>query len=291
MAVARWAVFPNLLAWELMNEAHLTPRYDDEDIIRWHSEMARAIKEADLYHHLVTASVDDSLARIWRDPAIDFTTAHLYGPDLTSLVNRDRVRGLRYPKPFWIQEIGRSVSAGGENADPLGRHLHHALWLSWMTPAAGCAMPWWWDTQIQRLHLYPHFAALSAFDRGEERRGGGFRCWTLAVTGEGNAAVSVQLLAGRTAAYGFVYSPETVRDPSLAPRDPLIAGGRRLALEGLMDGAYELEFWDTYSGVVADRRKASCEGGRILIDLPPGRADFAFKLKAVSRRELGARME
>lgn len=292
-AVRRWAACPNVFAWELFNEAGFAPRYEDRDIIDWHREMGRHLKRIDPSRHLVTTSLGHAgrLKKIWQDPSIDFISDHVYNPDLARALNRPADTGRAGHKPYWVQEIGRGWKARDDQVDPDGRHLHHSLWLSWMSASAGTALPWWWDTYIEANDLYAHFAALTAFARDEDRSDDHLRHWMQSVHQESGATIHVQGLLGRQVCFGFVYDPELVKRPGVSPRASLLEAGHRLILEGLLDGDYTMEQWDTYAGKVVQRGRVHCRDARLVLALPSTPGDFAFKLKPVNARELKVTVE
>lgn len=290
--VDRWASEPNLFAWELFNEAELTPRYRDSDIVGWHRQVSEYLKAVDPYNHLITTSVatDGNLVDLWRLPAIDFTTTHVYSPNVTKAITGAGVEQQQVHKPFFITEIGRSTTAEGDQGDPEGRHLHHALWLSWMTPAAGVALPWWWDTYIEPFELYGHFTPIAKFSGGEDRRGRALRQWTDTIDAEGRT-LQVQGLVGRDAVYAFVYDLEPVERPDRKPRNPLMGPGHKLTVEGLIDGVYDAELWNTYSGAISSQSMIRCAGGTLVIPLPANKTDFAIKARLVGDASIRVSVE
>lgn len=52
----------------------------------------------------------------------------------------------------------------------------------------------------------------------------------------------------------------------------------RIALAGLPEGAYHVEWWDTYTGEITRRDQAACRDGRLPIDVPPLARDAACKV-------------
>jgi hypothetical protein len=288
-SVHRWAAMPGLFGWELMNEVNLTPRYDDEHVIDWHREMSEALKNDDPFRHLVTTSVssDSSLTRLWEIPWIDLVTVHTYNRDLAQELVRLDAAMTRYGKPYWIQEIGRGWNPETDQADRHGRYLHHALWLSLLSRGAGAALPWWWDTYIEPLNLYPHFRAVAAFHQGEDRGAEPLVPWTASPDGApGN--VRVQGLLGRSRCYGFLYDAAIVADPAMPPQPVVIPQGRRLAIRGMLDGNYRFELWDTAEGRVIHAESLACRDGVLTVRLPAITRNAAFKVKALTPHPLDA---
>jgi hypothetical protein len=210
---------------------------------------------------------------------VDFVSLHPYDPDAERAVARAAAASAAYGKPLWIQEIGRGTGAAADQADPTGRYLRHALWLSWMSDAAGAALPWWWDTHIEPNRLQPRLAALAAFDRDEDRRGRDLTPWTATFMEGPSAHARAQGLIGRQDCYGFVYDPAAMRSPDSAPARPLLPEGRRLRIKGLLDGEYAVEFWDTLTGDIAGRGRVKAQNGELALHLPVSNGDLAFKAK------------
>jgi len=280
--VARWASSPQLFAWELFNEANLCPSFQGEDIVAWHREMAAYLKRIDPWRHLVTTSVagTNPLPGLWRIEDIDFAQPHAYHPQVGQTLDRVLADLAEVTKPMFLAEFGRGTEPSQDQADPEGRHLHQALWLSWMLGMAGTAVPWWWDTHIEANHLHRRFAALVRFAEGEDLRGRPLRRHSSVLRPAGRPEVRVQCLIGPDHVYGYAFSAEAVALPQAKALEPLITAGSKLIIGGVSRGAWAAEFWDTHRGKVdwlADL--TSDEQGRLVLNLAEMPRDFAFKLK------------
>jgi hypothetical protein len=159
-----------------------------------------------------------------------------------------------------------------------------------MSQAAGAALPWWWDTYIEPFDLYSHFAALSAFQEGEDRRSTRFVPWTATIARAGGD-VQIQGIISRTSCYGFLHDPEIVRNPGLAPKPRLLEEGHFLTVRGMMDGMYTVERWDTYEGKPTERYRIECRDRALRFPLPASKRDWAFKMKAEKTVEMEALAE
>jgi hypothetical protein len=121
--VARWAAYPNLLAWELFNEVQWAGSQDRNigndastraAIQDWHREMADYLKSQDPFRHLVTTSSEDyvgspGFAAIWNLTSIDMVQSHHYGqpPSARDTKIRDYLAAQQtYVKPVIIGEMG-----------------------------------------------------------------------------------------------------------------------------------------------------------------------------------------
>ena len=61
-------------------------------------------------------------------------------------------------------------------------------------------------------------------------------------------------------------------------RTPGPVRGLQVPLTGLRDGAYRLEWWDTRQGTVLQTTRATCAGGKLLIQAPDFTRDIAVKV-------------
>jgi hypothetical protein len=137
--------------------------------------MSRALRELDPWDHLQTTS----FATPHGEPSIDglkeidFVQTHHYGSrDMAADLTAYSRRKLRdYGKPHFVGEFGADAGGSRGDADPTGIHLHNGLWSSLMSPSAGTAMLWWWDSYIDPKNLYPHFGAVARFLKGVDWSG------------------------------------------------------------------------------------------------------------------------
>jgi len=152
-AIARWAAYPNLLAWELFNEVQWagsqTRNIQNDSATRaaiadWHREMADSLKAQDPIGHLVTTSSDDygssSFAAIWNLASIDMIQSHHYAqpPSTRDARIRDVVAAMQqaYRKPVIIGEMGVKADSQPEcNFDPDGFLTNPDVPASERTPA------------------------------------------------------------------------------------------------------------------------------------------------------------
>ncbi len=269
---ARWGHHPALLAWELMNECDLAPRYRDQDLIDWHREMAAHLARVDRRRHLITTSVSEPghLAELWRTGDIDVVNVHRY--------QRDPLRGMAAVardataagKPGWAAETGLDWRPDQALAERDGNHLRQALWWSWMHGLAASSWAWWWDLQ-QAQGLTRHHAALARFLAGEDPRGLALR--TVSAGGPG-CAVAALLAPDR----GWVYAADpSAADPANgSPQLP----AQPFAIDGLAPGTWTVERWDVLTGAVVETTQATiADDGRLPLIAPAGSGEAAWKLR------------
>ena len=143
-------------------------------------------------------------------------------------------------------------------------------------PLGGATGYWWW------LHLhfdnrYGDYQALAAFMRGEDMRPAQGEMLpepkVLSVTSPGNA-LRARALASDRRLYAWVYHQAMPRGESA----PDMAGGV-LNVGPLKPGKYDLEFWNTSTGAVIEKRELTVAAGETQVPLPVVVRDLALKLK------------
>ena len=278
-AVARWGHAPALFAWELWNEADLARADRDSDLTAWHKEMAAYLKKIDLGRHLVTTSV----ATPGRNPElfeladIDFVPVHFYSKDVFNKIHDNYVRYRELRKPVFIGEFSGGHKPTDDLADAKGMRIHAGLWLAFMTPLAGNAMPWWWDTYIEKNDLYGHWAALAKFAQGVDRRGKDYEVIRSRIKLGDDAWASVQGLVAPAEALLWVYDEARILHPEQAGR-PLLIADRPMKLHGMLGGTFRVEVWDTYEGKILAATAADTADGTLAFTLPKCDRDIAVKI-------------
>lgn len=167
--IARWGYSPNILAFELWNEAD-APR-------DWTQEMAAYAKSINPHGQLIMTSLGYPWANnfdesgIWALKEIDAIDRHLYGNMSNDIVgnilsvNKELVK--KYRKPLIIGEFGMDQCKDDNACDSAGCaiELHNSLWASAVSGAMGGALNWWWDTYVSPKKLYSHYKAFADFTR------------------------------------------------------------------------------------------------------------------------------
>jgi len=171
--------------------------------------------------------------------------------------------------------------------------IRAGLWLTFVTPMAGSAMPWWWDTHVDKNDLYGHWAALAKFAAGIDRRGKHYEVLRSKIPvfqGEGapDAWVSMQGLVSPSEAFLWVYDEARILRPEHAGR-PLLVAERTVRLRGMLGGTFRVEIWDTREGKVLSRATASTADGELAFTLP--KCSHAIAVKIVKEGEAVPRLE
>ena len=288
--VARWAHSPALFAWELWNEADLARADRDTDLVAWHKEMAAYIKKIDVYRHLVTTSVASAgrCPELFELGNIDFVPVHFYARDVLKHTYDSYLRYRHLGKPVLVGEFSGGHKPADDLADTAGVRIHAGLWMTFVTPMAGNAMPWWWDTYIDKNDLYSHWAALARFAEGVDRRGKAFEILRSKVKVGEDVSVSMQGIVAPSEAYLWVYDEARVLRPEQAGR-PLLPAARPVKLAGLLGGAFRVEIWDTHKGEVLDAKTLETADGVLSFTLPKCDRDIAVKI--VKQGEAAPRLD
>lgn len=293
--IARWGYSPNIMAWELWNELTFVDDLDLGKDAAWHKEMALYIKETDPNRHLITTSYAGTFhdygfnEKVWEIPEIDYTQFHMYTQDVVSAIIGAYRLMSRFNKPYFMAEVGTDSTEGVDKKDLDGAYLHAALWSEYMLACGGNAMPWWWDSYVHPRGMYYHWAALTAFDRGTDRRGKGYRMSTSRVLAEieglKTSVSAVGMMNGREA-FVWVFDPGWTRFEPGHPEPPEIKNAS-VRINGMAGGRYVIEFWDTLSGAVTGKVETGSDENGLDIALPPFRRDIAVKVIPVEIKSSG----
>ena len=280
--VARWGHSTAVFAWELWNEADLAKADRDSDLVAWHKDMSDYLKKIDNRRHLVTTSVASPgrCTALFELPNIDFIPVHFYSPDVVNKIYDNHVRYRELRKPIVVGEFSAGHKPADDLADAKGVRIHAGLWAAFTTPLAGSAMPWWWDTYIDKNNLYGHWAALAKFARGVDRRGKSFEVVRTKVQLAEDTWASMQGLVSPSEAYLWVYDEARILRPEQADR-PLLIADRPVRLEGMLGGSFRVEIWDTYAGKVLTQSTAKAADGVLAFTLPKCSRDIAVKITRV----------
>ncbi len=294
--VARWGYSPAILGWELWSELDLTgsrgmnpPNYKRPEVVDWHRLMARFVKEIDPNDHLVGTHVCGDYTHqfepLLRLPELDYAPIDAYygSSDPLHIVELLRLTAAYnnpFGKPVIVTEFGGSPRAN-QGLEHLGLALHAALWGSAAVPVAGTPLFWWWKL-IEEENFYPRFAAFARFMEGEDPRDAEAvpRRASVEPAGSGGWQALCTLSPSR-GGRGWVYRTGGFAD--LDPAASPAATGLELVVEGLGEGVYTVEFWDTVHGRPAGTVQAEARDGNLRAPLPPVVRDLAFKVRRPGR--------
>jgi hypothetical protein len=247
-SVARWGWSPNLVAWEMWNEVDNLDGFDADANAAWHKDLAGRIKALDPFHHLITSSWRDK--KMFSLPEIDMVQAHSYWPieyDAAEYTLEDSNHLMRpYGKPFFFGEQGMDGKA--LDLDREGRAFHDCLWASSLSGAAGAGMWWHWQA-IEKYDQFHHYAPLAKFLKGVDFPAQEWKAMKPTRPSQPVTLVTYGLAAPDRA---LIWIHDTVAH-RVVDGKPEIGPSRKSAgvnVEGLAEGNYRIEFWDTKTGEI-----------------------------------------
>ncbi len=85
-------------------------------------------------------------------------------------------------------------------------------------------------------------------------------------------------VAGQQGAVLWVTNPQYSSEQYYKGIHPQSVGGISLNVQGLQDGQYQIEFWDTYKGIIISKFNAFTENGKIDFSIPSFDKDMAVKI-------------
>jgi hypothetical protein len=159
--VARYGHSSRIQSWEFWNEVNLTTGRP-KDVINWHWEMGKYLREFDPYKHLITSSFSSpDYPKLWQCEYLDFSQIHIYN-------NSDLVMSIQesidwhekmFEKPHVIGEYGVEYRGARETiaADSLFIGIHNGQWAGLVSNTPILPMTWWWDSVIDSNNLYFEF--------------------------------------------------------------------------------------------------------------------------------------
>jgi hypothetical protein len=298
--LARWGAHSNVMALTFLSEIDLTGSRKGNSrrsaVVGWLRRTSRFVRDNDAHGHLLTVHFSGDFGnvdpRIAADGSIDFLALDAYRGRETpfpELARRTASALAPYGKPFLVTEYGshpRTDLREGRMAPGADRELESelraGLWSSWLTPAAGAPLFWYFDL-VHRKDLYRHYAAFHAFTEGESRLGSG--AWETSVQAAPDG-VEIVLYGDASGGWGWAYdrahlaSGAETGPPSTTPTRP----GAGFSLRGRPGARYRIEYWDTFAGRPVGSEQATAGGdGRIVASLPAFGSDVAFKWRALER--------
>lgn len=279
--IARWGYSPTLMAWELFNEVSYTDNYNAKAVTAWHQRLAHYMKSIDPYQHLITTSYGGDVQGAAFDlPEIDFRQNHLYASHMVGLLKNLNDKSFRRKKPFFIGEFGSNASNAVDDLDKQGVFLHAGIWSQFMQNAGGNAMPWWWDSHIDPNNLYYHFGALARFAAGLDRRDYAFESWQQKLRMKAaNKDYDFELRGLINPALSMFWLSDAEGLSFQEKRRARAFEAVKIALDQFKEGSYELEYWNSYTGLMTRKLELKAEQGRLVLELPYFVNDLAFKLR------------
>ncbi len=163
--VARWGYSPNIGMWEFFNEIdnvqHRAPNgpIPAKDIVNWHAEMSKYLKELDPYGHIRTTSISHRDVEGLNSVAdLDINQKHIY--NRTSAIPSEILRyEKQFGKPYIIGEFGYEWDWSknfDDFADGMDTDFKRGLWYGLFSPTPVTPMSWWWE-YFENRNMMPYF--------------------------------------------------------------------------------------------------------------------------------------
>lgn len=301
--IGRWAPRNIRTPKPWVTHKYIRPLYD------WISDTGGYIRGIDAHPHVVSVHFSNPKngLGVWRRPHTDVVHNNAYTDFIPGLLPAsDRLEGVvgalhsyskyysryRQNKPLIVGEWGGSHDDNSERQ--VTTELHVGMWTMIVTECSGACGFWWWN-MVDGKNLYPYFKAVAEFMKGEDRRSGKYSSRRGRLVRSPNnpsppAARAAIICFDDDDLCGYVYNtkiskykkrdfnapcPESFDDDSFRE-----SGAMYLDLpDGIEDGSYVLEYWNTFTGRVIDRRKVTVDADNRLVPLMSHRVDLAFKLK------------
>ncbi len=291
---ARWGYSPNILAWEWWNEVEST-RIETPALKPWIEDMTHTLRQFDINRHLVTLSyVGNGDDDVWRMPEIDLMQRHEYSESpkwFQPIAGGFRLTPNAPAKPLLFGEFGFSSHGEPLNAATKdGIHLHTALWASAFNGFASTAMYWWWDDYIDAGNLWPRFKGISTFLADEDLAAlapitatTAPQATAMALANGDRALLWLRNNAWNQsdASFKFAMSQSTGEPYVFAPA-PLT--GVVVTLQGMSDGAWQVEWIDTETGQPIATTQADASGHSLMLVAPAFDADISARLRPAPAR-------
>lgn len=178
---ARWGAEPAVFGVELWSEVDLVPNfqqlYDNESMMKWHTETATDFRAADSGRHLLTTHYCGDYNRLLRWykllilPVFDYVVGDAYRNVRTiqfvDLIQAHAWAVKYFERPVVITEYGGGSSGPGQAGYRLG-DIHSANWLGLFLNLSGTPFTWWHDF-VHLNNLYPHYRGFTDFARTIDR--------------------------------------------------------------------------------------------------------------------------
>lgn len=286
--IARWGYSRRIFAWGLWSELDLVGAsrdlYRQPEVAAWHREMSAFVKETDPFDHLVSTHVCGDYTHMNPDlltlPDIDVIAGDAYHGSgdplhIVALLTGTAQFANPFYKPVLITEFGGSHL--GHSVAHLRQGLHAALWSSGVLPLGGTPMFWWWQV-VEEEDFYPLYAAFSRFMQNEDRRDPSLLMGQAVLLADDVPLPNMRCLTFKNERRGAGWIYDAARFQSLDPSDTPDMTNLVLRLDGMTNGTFRAEFWDTSAGVPVGAVRAASSAGNLRLPVPPFARDIAFKL-------------
>jgi hypothetical protein len=283
--VKRWADRKAIVAWEIFSEVDLVSGAIEERAVEFVQLAAKIILANDPRRPITAsqAGVND-WPKLSRSPFVEFLEVHPYADggsagrldDMILFHVRQRLQ--QYGKPVMIGESGLdSGPPRGKTLDTAPRAevgVRHAIWAAMVSGAMNGRALWWQDgyDEFENADLCRHYHAIAksavAFAKGMDFTG------FAPVECKLSDGLRGAVLGGNRSRIGWVRDEHCI-----PPKWPDAAVGGQSVLVPAPDGAWQVEFFDSKTGLPAGGKAIlKTDSGRLTIPVPEFRESIAFKL-------------
>ena len=188
--LARWGYSPSIALWGVLTEAEWPQPFKANPSLyrKWLADQSDYIRGLDPYGRPVSVQFSNPWHgnSFWRGDAFDVIRNNAYTAFARPGNRLWKKRVFKqscgvvdviaafadcyapYNKPVLLSEWGGHWARN--KMTHLAAELHTGIWASYMTTLSGVTGYWWWNL-VDAENLYPHYKALAAFAKDEDRRG------------------------------------------------------------------------------------------------------------------------
>lgn len=282
--IERWGGSPNIFAWDVMNEIDIWWNASAAEIDAYVTDMSAYIRqlETEMWGrtHMISASSAAPVPTgalgsvIYRSPSLDFANTHLYiGNEIKnpadpigagSMMAGGVVQSLaeiRDGRPYFDSESG-PIDDWIENPSFDQEYHHNMSWGHLAAGGAGSGMRWPYTNPHWILpELRDNLLGLARFASTIDWAHFDSRSIVFDVRISQRNILKAGCSDGQTAIIWLLL--DTRRDQSVSFEDVSVTVSDVLA-----DGAYRIEFWETYQGNILTTAEAQVNDGALTFEIP-----------------------
>lgn len=299
---ARWQCMPSLLSLEVMNEPDYAllqkkPEWQkrlalEKTLVPWATSVAGDVKRPGLTMGLWSGAAYPQLLKLQY-----LTQIHVFLPpeeeireiedfNAADLVVRELRAAARYAKgPVIVGEFGYrppsqesySPDVAKNHLDKEGIALRNALWASLAGGAAGPALPWWWDSHIEKYGLDVRIGALGRFLKLTDLEG----LCEEPLPAPAGMEVNLYGMRGEEGAFLLLLDPDATARNMLMGAVPKQRESLTMSLPGMTCDRYNIRFWDINTGeIVGEYGQEPARDGWLFLKIPAFREGLTVTIKA-----------
>lgn len=276
--VSRWGYSPNILCYELFNEAS-SSEADIRSISEWHRKMTAYLRETDARGHMISTSSASVVCPLIYEDYFDFINHHRYGSvsNIYQIISDVTWCAACYDKPVILAECGAAWTADSAVDRTV---IHQHVWAGLMSGSAGTGCQWYWERidALENEEGYLDYAYASVFADRIPWGCAGHRF----VTGD-----EVLLDSKKANALGYVngnYAYLWLYDPAytFTYRTDRVTKSASLTLR-LKNGIYNVMWYDTENGRFLKPSHYTVNDGVLTLTVPEFRHDIALCVESVEK--------